>query len=223
VLQRLSEDLSRWADRLHDDEAQNKWASAEFSTAANGGGLKVGVGRRRGDPSVIAKNSRPTKCLDKSFVWCRIKSRVRFARPAQSAPSERQPQNNLFDAAGFGFQAFCPDCDSRQLRSASREGCRMSKRRMLMLFERNGRGRSGLAAALPGQHHSRSGSLLSWTNQQPPCTGTQVRGSEETDWWTSTRSVRPSSRAVDPARRSTEGVAGRQAGTQTCRCVAPRS
>jgi hypothetical protein len=36
----------------------------------------------------------------------------------------------------------------------------MSKRRMLMLFEKNGRGRSGLAAALPGQRHSRSGSLL---------------------------------------------------------------
>jgi hypothetical protein len=65
-----------------------------------------------------------------------------------------------------------------------------------MLFEKNGRGRSGLAAALPGQRHSRSGSLPSWTNQQPPCTGTQVRGAEETDWWTSTRSVRPSSRAA---------------------------
>lgn len=71
----------------------------------------------------------------------------------------------------------------------------MSKRRMLKLFELNGRGRSGLAAALPGQFHSQSGSLLPWTSQQPPCTGTQVRGAGETDWWTSTRSVRPSSRA----------------------------
>jgi hypothetical protein len=44
----------------------------------------------------------------------------------------------------------------------------MSKRHMLMLFEKNGRGRAGLAAALPGQRHSRSGSLLSWTNQHPP-------------------------------------------------------
>lgn len=59
----------------------------------------------------------------------------------------------------------------------------------------NGRGGSSLAFALPGQLHSWSGSLLPWTNQQPPCTGTQVRGAEETDWWTSTRFVRPSSRA----------------------------
>ena len=34
---------------------------------------------------------------------------------------------------------------------ASREGCRMSKRSMLVLFESNGRGRSGLAVALPEQ------------------------------------------------------------------------
>jgi hypothetical protein len=34
---------------------------------------------------------------------------------------------------------------------ASREGCRMSKRSMLGLFELNGRGRPTLAAALPGR------------------------------------------------------------------------
>jgi len=78
---------------------------------------------------------------------------------------------------------------------ASRERCRMSKGSMLGLFELNGRGRSGMAVALPGQLHSQSGSLLPWTIEQPPCTGTQVRGARETDWWTPTRSVRPSSRA----------------------------
>ena len=36
----------------------------------------------------------------------------------------------------------------------------MSKRRMLKLFEKNGRGRSGLAAALPVQPHSQSASLF---------------------------------------------------------------
>jgi len=77
---------------------------------------------------------------------------------------------------------------------ASREGCRMAKRSMLRLFESNGRGRSGLAVALPGQLHSQSGSLLPWTTQQPPSTGILVRGAGETNWWTSTRSVRPSSR-----------------------------
>ena len=80
----------------------------------------------------------------------------------------------------------------------------MSKGSMLELSELNGRGQSRMAAALPGQLHSQSGSLLPWTIQQPPCTGTQVRGAGETDWWTPTRSVRPSSRAVTSARRSTE-------------------
>src|SRR5690348_16231545 len=79
--------------------------------------------------------------------------------------------------------------------SASREGCRMSKGSMLKLFELNGRGQSLTAVALPGQHHSQSGCFLLWTIQQPPCTGTQARGAGETDWWTLTRSVRPSSRA----------------------------
>ena len=86
--------------------------------------------------------------------------------------------------------------------SASREGCRMSKGSMLKLFELNGRGQSITAVALPGQPHSQSGCLLLWTIQQPPCTGTQARGAGETDWWTPTRSVRPSSRAFG-ARRST--------------------
>ena len=45
--------------------------------------------------------------------------------------------------------------------NASREGCRMSKRRMLELFEvKNGRGRPNLVVALPGQLHSQSGSQL---------------------------------------------------------------
>jgi hypothetical protein len=57
----------------------------------------------------------------------------------------------------------------------------MSKGSMLGLFELNGRGRSIKGVALPGQLHSHSGSLLLWTNQQPPCTGTQVRGAEETE------------------------------------------
>ena len=57
----------------------------------------------------------------------------------------------------------------------------MSKGSMLKLFELYGRGRSGLAVALPGQLHSQSGCLLLWTIQQPPCTGTQVRGAGETD------------------------------------------
>jgi hypothetical protein len=78
----------------------------------------------------------------------------------------------------------------RSLHSA--RGCRMSKRRILKLFEENGCGKSGLAYALPGQLHSRSGCLLPWTIQQPPSTGTLVRGAGEIDWWTSTRSVRPS-------------------------------
>lgn len=84
---------------------------------------------------------------------------------------------------------------SRGLRSASREGCRMSKRRILKSVETNGRGQSSLAAILPGRLHSSSGCLLPWTTQQQPRTGTLVRGAGETDWWTSTRSVRPSSRA----------------------------
>jgi hypothetical protein len=75
----------------------------------------------------------------------------------------------------------------------------MSKGSMLKLFELNGRGRSGMAVALPGQLHSQSGRLLLWTIQQPPCTGTQARGAGETDWWTPTRSVRPSSRAFGRA------------------------
>jgi hypothetical protein len=66
--------------------------------------------------------------------------------------------------------------------NASREGCRMSKRRMLELFEvKNGRGRPNLVVALPGQLHSQSGSLLLWTTQKPPGTTTLVRGSGETD------------------------------------------
>jgi hypothetical protein len=44
----------------------------------------------------------------------------------------------------------------------------MSKGSMLKLFELNGRGQSGLAAALPGQLHSQSGCLLPWMIQQPP-------------------------------------------------------
>lgn len=71
---------------------------------------------------------------------------------------------------------------------ASREGCRMSKGRILKPFEKNGRGQSGLAAALPGQLHRQLACLLSWTIQQPPSTATLVRGAGETDWWTSTRS-----------------------------------
>jgi hypothetical protein len=92
---------------------------------------------------------------------------------------------------------------------------------MLKLIETIGRGQSGLAAALPGQLHSQSGCLLLWTTQQPNSTGTLVIGAGETDWWTPTTSVRPSSRAtgVGVACRSTEGAAGKQAGTQTCRCV----
>jgi hypothetical protein len=82
----------------------------------------------------------------------------------------------------------------------------MSKGSMLKLSETNGRGQSGQAVALPGQLHSRSGCLLLWTTQQPPCTGTQVRGAGETDWWTPTRSVRPSSRAfVRAEARDTTG------------------
>jgi hypothetical protein len=38
--------------------------------------------------------------------------------------------------------------------NASRERCRMSKRRMLELFELDGRGRSYVAVTLPGQLHS---------------------------------------------------------------------
>jgi len=82
----------------------------------------------------------------------------------------------------------------------------MSTGSMLKLFEVNGRERSGLAAALPGQLHSQSGCLLLWTNQRPPCTATQVRGAGETDWWTPARSVRPSSRAFERAEaRDTTG------------------
>jgi hypothetical protein len=44
----------------------------------------------------------------------------------------------------------------------------MSKRCILKLFEKNGRGKSGLAYALPGQLHSQSACLLPWTIQQPP-------------------------------------------------------
>ena len=106
--------------------------------------------------------------------------------------------------------------DAHYVHFASREGCRMSKGSMLKLIETNGRGQSGLAAALPVQLHSSSGCLLLWTNQLPPCTRTQVRGAGETDGWTPTRSVRPSSR-VRRARRSTVEAAGKQAGTQTCR------
>jgi len=103
---------------------------------------------------------------------------------------------------------------------ASREGCRMSKRCILKLVETNGRGRSGLAAALPGQLHSHSGCLLPWTNQQPPSTATLVRGAGETDWWTSTRSVRPSSHAAKSgAPKHGRPAAGKQAGTQRCRLV----
>jgi hypothetical protein len=80
----------------------------------------------------------------------------------------------------------------------------MSKRRISKLFETNGRGQSSRAAALPGQLRSRSACLLPWTIQQPPSTATLVRGAGEIDWWTSTRSVRPSSHAreipVDGAR-----------------------
>ena len=48
VLRRLSEELSRWADRLHDDEAQNRWASAGwFWTAADAGVAHPAVIRRR--------------------------------------------------------------------------------------------------------------------------------------------------------------------------------
>jgi hypothetical protein len=50
----------------------------------------------------------------------------------------------------------------------------MSKGSMLKLIEANGRGQPGLAAALPGQLHSRSGCLLLWTTQQPNSTGTLV-------------------------------------------------
>lgn len=42
----------------------------------------------------------------------------------------------------------------------------MSKRSMLELFEKNGRGRSCLAVALPERLHSQTGSLLPWTIQQ---------------------------------------------------------
>jgi len=81
------------------------------------------------------------------------------------------------------------------------------------LFETNGRGRSCWAVALPEQLHSLSGSLLPWMIQQPPSTGTLVRGAGETDWWTSTRSVRPSSRALRAQKHGTRPAAGRQAGT----------
>ena len=79
-----------------------------------------------------------------------------FARPAPSAPSERHPPKQLSDWIAYSALPI----RASALRSASREGCRMSKRRMLKLAENNGRGRSGLAAALPGQLHSQSGSLL---------------------------------------------------------------
>jgi hypothetical protein len=72
----------------------------------------------------------------------------------------------------------------------------MSEGRILKLVERNGRGRSSRAAALPRRLHSQSGCLLSWTNQQPPSTATLIRGAGETDWWTPTRSVRLSSLPV---------------------------
>ena len=49
----------------------------------------------------------------------------------------------------------------------------MSKRRILKLFEKNGRGRFGLRTA--GQM-SQSAFLLSWTIQQPPSTGTRLGG-----------------------------------------------
>lgn len=104
---------------------------------------------------------------------------------------------------------------------ASRKGCRMSKRSMLRLFELKRAWAAGSGVALPGQLHSQLGCLLPWTNQQPPSTGTLVRGAGETDWWTSTRSVRPSSHAQFKSVRK-HGIppaAGKQAGTQTCRCV----
>jgi hypothetical protein len=84
----------------------------------------------------------------------------------------------------------------------------MSKRSMLKLFESNGRGRPCLVVALPGQLHSQSGSLLPWTTQQPPSTGTLVRGAGETDWWTSTRSVRPSSHAGQKRRAEARDITG---------------
>jgi hypothetical protein len=95
----------------------------------------------------------------------------------------------------------------------------MSKGRILKLVEINGRGRSGLAATLPDQVHSQSECLLSWTNQQPPSKATLVRGAGETDWWTPTRSVRPSSRARKGAPKHGKPAAGKQAGTQRCRRV----
>jgi hypothetical protein len=98
----------------------------------------------------------------------------------------------------------------------------MSKKSMLGLFEENGRGRSRARSS-----HCRdssiagSGSLLPWTIQ---LAGQRENwsGVGELNLWTSTRSVRPSSRVV-LARRSTERAAGRQAGKQACRRMAPKS
>jgi hypothetical protein len=52
----------------------------------------------------------------------------------------------------------------------------MSKRRILELFETNGRGQSGLAAALPGQLHSQSACLVPTRSSNRPA---QQHWSEE--------------------------------------------
>jgi hypothetical protein len=70
-----------------------------------------------------------------------------FRAPDQTGTTENiTAQEQL--PAGTPYPPFAKSGAVRPL--ASREGCRMSKRSMLGLFELNGRGRLNWAVALPG-------------------------------------------------------------------------
>jgi hypothetical protein len=73
----------------------------------------------------------------------------------------------------------------------------MSKGSMLKLFETNGRGQSGQAAALPGQLHSQSGYLSSLDEPATAQTENWSEGLVKLIGGPLTRSVRPSSRATN--------------------------